>query len=121
MNDKPINEWKVRDFQLYLQEVHEATYGIKYTARNYAVDARMIRNFTKEHGNEVTKVFIDLCFANHKTSERYPALNFGFMQTYLRERWLPVALVEVAKMSEPIEVSPNVNPVVEDTVDDSWW
>ena len=121
MNDKPVSEWKARDFQLYLQEQHEATYGIKYTARNYAVDTRMIRNFTKEHGNEVTKVFIDLCFANHKTSERYPGLNFGFMQTYLRERWLPVALVEVAKKLEPIEVTAHVNPVMEEPNIDDWW
>lgn len=120
MDDKHVNEWKTRDFQLYLQELHLEYYGFKYSARNYGMEAKHLKAFMRDYGNEALKLFIELCFEHHKPNDRYPGLNFMFMSTYLRERWLPIALKEIAKQSEPVEVTDHVNPIVE-PIDENWW
>lgn len=35
-----------------------------------------------EYGPEITKRFIDMCFAEYKPSLEWPGVSFGWMQTY---------------------------------------
>lgn len=93
----PIEKWNATTYREYMKHLHQAIYGIPYVANNYAVEGRFITNMRKEHGNEVVKRFIEKCFELHSPSEKYPGLNFGFMYSYLRERYLPLVLKDIAR------------------------
>lgn len=94
----PIEQWNATTFRAYMKDLHEVKYGIPYVANNFAVEGRMITNMRTEYGNDITKRFIAKCFAEHKPSNpKFPGLNFGFMYSYLRERYLPVVMVELQK------------------------
>ncbi|NUJ16263.1 hypothetical protein FKN04_06520 [Bacillus glycinifermentans] len=88
--DKPVSKWNVRDFQLYLKAEHERLYGVPYAPfRGWQAEAGMIGRWvgTKrkpgEYGTEITKRFIDLCFAQYRPTADWPGISFGFMQTYM--------------------------------------
>lgn len=87
---KPVAKWNTRDFQAYLKEEHERLYGVPYAPfRGYQAEAGMLGRWvgTKrkpgEHGPEITKRFIDMCFADYKPSIEWPGVSFGWMQTYM--------------------------------------
>ncbi|MCY8754772.1 hypothetical protein [Bacillus haynesii] len=88
--DKPVSKWNVRDFQSYLKAEHERLYGIPYVPmRGWKAEAGMLGSWvgTKrkpgEYGPEVTKRFIDLCFAEYRPTAEWPGVNFGWMKTYM--------------------------------------
>jgi hypothetical protein len=88
----PTSDWTVTTFREFLADQHEAKYGIKYTTRNYAIEARWLKSMVAEHGPEVVRVFITACFAEYKPTQKYPGLNFAFMFSYQRSRILPMVL-----------------------------
>ncbi|MCY8738891.1 hypothetical protein [Bacillus haynesii] len=88
--DKPVAKWNTRDFQAYLKAEHERLYGVPYVPmRGWQAEAGMLGSWvgTKrkpgEYGPEVTKRFIDLCFAEYRPSATWPGVNFGWMKTYM--------------------------------------
>ncbi|MEK5503480.1 hypothetical protein [Bacillus sp. FSL M8-0168] len=91
--DKPVSKWNVRDFQAYLKAEHERLYGVPYvpmpTREPWKAEAGMLGSWvgTKrkpgEYGPEVTKRFIDLCFAEYRPNPQYPGISFGWMKTYM--------------------------------------
>ena len=104
--DKPVSKWNVRDFQSYLKAEHERLYGVPYVPmRGYQAEAGMLGRWvgTKrkpgEYGPEVTKRFIDLCFAEYRPTAEYPGISFGFMQTYMG-RNLQRAVAEIKAEEE---------------------
>jgi hypothetical protein len=91
-NEIPTEQWSANHLRDYLYAKHEEILGFKYVARNFAVDTRMLKNFANANGIAVTKRFIDTCLANYSGSAQYPGVNFSFMQTYMKERYLPQCL-----------------------------
>jgi hypothetical protein len=91
-NEIPTEQWSANHLRDYLYAKHEEILGVKYVARNFAVDTRMLKNFAATHGIAVTKRFIDACLSNYKPTKDYPGLAFNFMQTYMKERYLPQCL-----------------------------
>ncbi|MED2979532.1 hypothetical protein P4284_22995 [Bacillus swezeyi] len=99
--DKPVSKWNTRDFQAYLKAEHERLYGVPYVPmRGWQAEAGMLGRWvgTKrkpgEYGPEVTKRFIDLCFAEYRPNPQYPGVSFGWMKTYMG-RNLQRAVVEI--------------------------
>lgn len=80
---KPVAKWNTRDFQAYLKAEHERIYGVPYVPMPvrdpWKAEAGLIGRWvgTKrkpgEYGPEVTKRFIDLCFAEYKPSLEWRA------------------------------------------------
>ncbi|PEE49740.1 hypothetical protein [Bacillus cereus] len=93
----PIEKWNVTTFREYLKHVHEERYKIPYVTRSYAMEGRMLKTFIAEYKPEATKLFIDACFADYKSTREYPGLNFAFMYSYMRSRLLPRVLEEIRK------------------------
>ncbi|OJT57645.1 hypothetical protein [Bacillus licheniformis] len=88
--DKPVSKWNARDFQAYLKAEHERLYGVPYVPmRGWQAEAGMLGRWvgTKrkpgEYGPEITKRFIDLCFAEYRPTEEWPGVSFGFMQKWM--------------------------------------
>lgn len=92
----PLEKWNVTTFREYLKALHKEHYGIPYVTNNHAVEGRFIKDMQTKYGNLATMRFIDACFNTHKPTPKYPALNFGFMYSYMRERLLPIVLKEIA-------------------------
>jgi hypothetical protein len=70
----------------------------------------MLKNFAATNGIAVTKRFIDACLSNYSGNANYPGVNFSFMQTYMKERYLPQCL-KVEEMAQIIEVNEENNAV----------
>jgi hypothetical protein len=116
--NRDIDDWTTTTFRQYLADQHEAKYGIKYTTRNFAIEARWLKSMIAEHGPEIVKAFIDGCFAEYKPTRDYPGLNFAFMFSYQRARILPRVMAE-AKRRQVIEESKK-QAVVQDENLDEW-
>jgi len=104
--DKPISKWNTRDFQTYLKAEHERLYGVPYVPmRGWQAEAGMIGRWvgTKrkpgEYGPEVTKRFIDLCFAEYRPNPQYPGVSFGWMKAWMG-RNLQRAVAEIRAEEE---------------------
>jgi hypothetical protein len=110
----PVDNWTVTTFRQYLSDQHEAKYGIKYTTRNFAIEARWLKSMIAEHGPEIVKAFIDGCFAEYKPTRDYPGLNFAFMFSYQRTRILPRVMADMKRRQV-------VQQAVEETEDLSDW
>ncbi|CAF1803502.1 hypothetical protein [Bacillus subtilis] len=90
---KPVAKWNTRDFQAYLKAEHERLYGVPYVPMPvrdpWKAEAGLIGRWvgTKrkpgEYGPEVTKRFIDLCFAEYKPSLEWPGVSFGWMRKWM--------------------------------------
>lgn len=93
----PTSDWTVTTFRQYIADQHEQYYGIKYTARNFAIEGRWLKSMVAEHGTEVVKAFIDACNKEYRPTQDYPGLNFAFMFSYHRSRILPRVLAEVKR------------------------
>lgn len=93
----PIEKWNVTTFREYLKHVHEERYKIPYVTRSYAMEGRMLKTFIAEYKPGATKLFIDACFADYKSTREYPGLNFAFMYSYMRSRLLPRVLGEIRR------------------------
>lgn len=91
---RPIEKWNAATFRNYLSDKHKELFGIDYIARNYAMEAKLIRTMIDAHGPELTRKFIDDCFADYRPTQNYPGVNFAFMYTYMRERILPRVLAD---------------------------
>jgi hypothetical protein len=92
----PIDKWNATTYRAFMADLHQRKYGIPYVANNMAVEGKFLKNMYTEYGQEVTKRFIAKCFETYKPTPRYPALNFGFMYSYMRQQNLPVVLKEMA-------------------------
>jgi hypothetical protein len=93
----PTTDWTVTTFRQYLADQHEQRYAIKYTTRNFAIEARWLKSMITEHGAAIVKAFIDGCFAEYKPTRDYPGLNFAFMFSYQRARILPRVMAEAKR------------------------
>lgn len=93
----PLDKWNVTTYRAYMKALHNDKYGIPYVANNHAVEGRFIKDMQTKYGNKALKAFVEKCFNEHRsTNPKFPGLNFGFMYSYLRERYLPVVLKEIA-------------------------
>lgn len=104
--DKPVSKWNVRDFQSYLKAEHERLFGLPYVPmRGWKAEAGMLGRWVGtnrkpgEYGPEITKRFIDLCFAEYRPTAEWPGISFGFMQTYMG-RNLQRAVAEIRDEEE---------------------
>jgi hypothetical protein len=95
--DTPLDEWNASSVISYLYDRHDELYGIKYTTRNRAMEAGMVRQMLNEDGAEVTKRFIDACYSDYKPTVQYPGLSFSFMRSYMYGRIMPRVLAEKAR------------------------
>lgn len=91
---RAIKDWNAASFRSYISQKHEELYGIPYVARNYAMEAKLVKTMYEEHGKEATRQFIDACFEDYKPTQQYPGINFAFMYSYMKGRILPKILVE---------------------------
>jgi hypothetical protein len=107
--NRDIADWNTTTFRQYLADQHEAKYAIKYTTRNFAIEARWLKSMIAEHGAEIVKAFIEGCFAEYKPTRDYPGLNFAFMFTYQRARILPRVMSDM-KRKEQAEARRNHQP-----------
>jgi hypothetical protein len=110
----PVENWTVTTFRQYLADQHEAKYGIKYTTRNFAIEARWLKAMVAEHGPEIVKAFIEGCFAEYKPTRDYPGLSFSFMFSYQRARILPRVMADVKRRAVVQQA------VEQDEFDDDW-
>ncbi|MEH6861473.1 hypothetical protein [Bacillus velezensis] len=104
---KPVANWNTRDFQAYLKAEHQRLYGVPYVPMHgYRAEAGMLGRWvgTKrkpgEYGPEITKRFIDMCFADYKPSIDWPGVSFGWMQPYMGrnlQRAVSAVLAEEAR------------------------
>jgi type III secretion system FlhB-like substrate exporter len=93
--NRDIADWNATTFRSYLADAHEEALGVPYVANSIPVEAKNIKRLIEENGPMVVKRFIDLCLENYKPSSMYPSINFMFMYSYMRERQLPRAIVQV--------------------------
>jgi hypothetical protein len=114
----PTSDWTVTTFRQFLADQHEAKYGIKYTTRNFAIEARWLKSMVAEHGAEVVRAFIEACFVEYKPTRDYPGLSFSFMFSYQRARVLPRVLADM-KRKAIVEESKK-RAVEEDEQIDDW-
>jgi len=105
----PTEQWSANHLRDYMYAKHLEILGVKYVARNFAVDTRMLKNFANTYGIAVTKRFIDVCLANYKPTQQYPGLAFNFMQTYMKERYLPQCLKAEVIAERMIETNEGVD------------
>jgi hypothetical protein len=112
--NRDIADWTVGTFRQFLADQHFERYGIAYTARNYAIEAKWIKSMIVEHGPEIVHKFIEACFREYRPTAQYPGLNFGFMYSYQRSRILPQVLAEFKRKV-------TVKKSIEDNeIDDDW-
>ncbi|PRS16608.1 hypothetical protein C6W27_09440 [Bacillus paralicheniformis] len=85
-----VEKWNTSHFQAYLKAEHERLFGVPYVPmRGWQAEAGMLGRWvgTKrkpgEYGPEVTKRFIDLCFAQYRPTADWPGVSFGFMQKWM--------------------------------------
>jgi hypothetical protein len=97
---RDIKDWNAVTFHEYLKEAHKKRYGTSYVAKNMGIQNKNIKRMYDEYGKEVTKKFIDLCFIHYKPTGRYAGANFMFFYSYLKDRYLPMAEIEVRKEKE---------------------
>jgi hypothetical protein len=93
--NRELNDWNATTFRAYLADKHEERFDVPYVANSIPVEAKNIKRMIDEHGPEITKKFIDLALEDYKPSSTYPSVNFMFMYSYMRERILPRAIVQV--------------------------
>lgn len=94
----PIEKWNGTTFREYAKHLNKEKYGIPCVSNNVMVENSMIKNLTKEVGNEVVKRFIEECVRTHQGNAKYPTCNIGFMITYMKASVLPrVMMGEVKK------------------------
>ena len=96
----PIEKWNGYTFREYVKHLNREKYGIPCVTNNVLVENSMIKNFTKEYGNETAKAFFEECLKTHKGTDQYPTCNIGFMITYMKASVLPRVLNQVAKKSK---------------------
>lgn len=120
---RALPDWSVATFRQYLADKHVELYGIPYVTNSYAIDGRHLKSMIAEHGAEVVKAFIDVCFAEYKPTRNYPGLNFIFMFSYMRARILPRILAEVARKQAQESAKAEQSKPAETgvKVEKEWW
>jgi hypothetical protein len=104
----------------HLKQRHTELYDIDYIPRNFAIEGRWLKSMIAEYGPDVTKRFIDECFADYKPTQQYPGLNFGFMYSYMRSRLLPKVLAEGKREQAVSEARAN-QPTISDEELRDWF
>lgn len=87
--DKNLNDWNVKDFHDYMGDKHKEMFGIAYQPFiNWGAEKGLLGTFVGtarkkgEVSKEVAKRFIDIIFAEHKPTPRYPGVSFGSNYTH---------------------------------------
>lgn len=93
--ERPLDKWNCSTFHYYLCDRHLDLYELPYVPfRGWTAEKAMLKREIDEHGSEVVRRFIDVCFADYQPTSKYPSLNFGFMKTYMASRILPPILAD---------------------------
>lgn len=98
--EREIKDWNAVTFRAYLTELHEKEYKSKYFTNSIRMENPCIKRMYTEFGKEVTKTFIDICFQNYKPRPPYRGVNFMFCYTYLRSKYLPLAIERISQELE---------------------
>jgi hypothetical protein len=95
----PVEEWNGTTFRLYVKHLHEQR-GLPYVNGKVNLENMWIKQLTDEYGKEKTKKFMELCVAEHKTSDKFPMVTIYFMKHYLLASFMPRVLNEEIKKSK---------------------
>lgn len=91
-NNCPIEKWNGTTFREYVKFLNVQKYGVPCVSNNVMIENSILKNFTKEYGNEVAKRFFEEGVRTHKGSDKYPTANIGFMISYMKASILPRVL-----------------------------
>lgn len=112
-NTCPIEKWNGTTFREYAKHLNLQKYGIPCMSNNVMVENAMVKNLTKEVGNEIAKKFIEECVRTHQGNAKYPTCNLGFMISYMKASVLPrvmnqeVKKTKIQEMREKIQQEQN--------------
>ena len=102
-----LDKWNVSTFHAYLIDRNLEEYGATYLpfgqgpiSKRWAQEKGQLKLACQKYGNNVIKLYIDKCFANHKYNPRFPVLSFGFMYSYMRNE-LAASEVESKFSADP--------------------
>lgn len=104
---RKIDDWTVTTFKQYLIDQHRERFGLPYICNNWGMHQRQLKLMIQEHGKEVTKEFIDLCFSRLKPRKPYNCLGFIYLFSYFRERFLNQAILNVRTRKEIEDIKEN--------------
>lgn len=99
-NNCPIEKWNGTTFREYAKHLNVQKYGIPCVSNNVMVENAMVKNLTKEVGNEIVKKFVEECVRTHQGNAKYPTCNLGFMITYMKASVLPRVMQQEVKKSK---------------------
>lgn len=117
--NRNIENWNAVTFHNYMKYLHPIKYGTPYPTTNkyMMIQNKNIKRMYTEHGREVTKRFIDLCFDKVKPGSGYAAITFNFLYAYHRERFLPLAVRDIQRMESIKDNEEEVNKSKEELSD----
>ncbi|SHE65789.1 hypothetical protein SAMN05444392_102256 [Seinonella peptonophila] len=97
---RDIKDWNAVTFRAYIVNQHHLIFNSKYFTNSIQAENANIKRMYEEFGKEVTKVFIDICFQNFKPRPPYRGVSFMFCFSYLRSKYLPLAINQVEQQIE---------------------
>ena len=115
--NRPIEDWNATTFKQYLVDQHQEKFGLPYMVNNWKVHQKMIKDTYEKYGKDVTKEFIDLCFSKLKPRPPYFCLNFSYLYSYFRERFLNQAVINIQRK----KYTENHNQTNQDENDKVWF
>lgn len=102
----PLDEWNSTTFRVYLDHLNlEANgmetleYILQDTKRNGIVRLTNIglKRASEKYGKLELKLFLELCVANQKTNKTYPTVNYPFMERFMFQKYMPMAIEQAEK------------------------
>lgn len=107
--ERDIDDWNAVTFFNFLCDKHREVRGVDYFAsRGVKLDNAMIKQMYEKHGKLETKMFIEECLKEYKSSPKYKVCSFMFMRTYMLAQVMPKVLDSI-KYIEELEIVPEDN------------
>lgn len=92
---RKIENWNATTFRQYLKDQHKERFGLPYVVNNWGMHQKQVKLAYEEFGKAETKMFIDLCFAHLRPKPPYNCLNFTYLYSYYKERFMNQAILKV--------------------------
>lgn len=91
-DEKPVEDWNVRNFHDYLTHIAREKYGVTYTpfgqgsiGERWKFEQGNLKWMIANHGAVLTKAWIDYSVAEYTPNAEYPYIKFGFMFAFRRD------------------------------------